>query len=326
MNHLQPITVAQYGIGPIGAEIARLLLTKGWVKIVGAVDIDPSKIGKDLGEVIGLGRAIGVPVTAELQGKPDVVCHSTGSRLRDVEGQLASLLERGCHVISTCEELSFPLDAGIRERLQHIARAANVALLGTGVNPGFVMDKLPLTLTSVCQEVRSVEIVRIQNASTRREPLQRKVGAGMTVDEFRAAVTAGKIKHMGLRESLMMVASGLGVDFLSVSEETIEPILTEREVVTQYLRVAPGQVAGVHQTIRGEGRINVSLELRMYVGAEDVAADRVIVRGVPDVEMEIKGGIHGDRATAAMVVNSIPRITQARCGVLTMDDIGISFR
>lgn len=326
MNHLQPITVAQYGIGPIGAEIARLLLTKGWVKIVGAVDIDPSKIGKDLGEVIGLGRAIGVPVTAELQGKPDVVCHSTGSRLRDVEGQLASLLERGCHVISTCEELSFPLDAGIRERLQHIARAANVALLGTGVNPGFVMDKLPLTLTSVCQEVRSVEIVRIQNASTRREPLQRKVGAGMTVDEFRAAVTAGKIKHMGLRESLMMVASGLGVDFLSVSEETIEPILAEREVVTQYLRVAPGQVAGVHQTIRGDGRINVSLELRMYVGAEDVAADRVIVRGVPDVEMEIKGGIHGDRATAAMVVNSIPRITQARCGVLTMDDIGISFR
>jgi 4-hydroxy-tetrahydrodipicolinate reductase len=326
MNHLQPITVAQYGIGPIGAEIARLLLTKGWVKIVGAVDIDPNKIGRDLGEVIGLGRAIGVPVTAELQGKPDVVCHSTGSRLRDVEGQLASLLERGCHVISTCEELSFPLDAGIRERLQHIARAANVALLGTGVNPGFVMDKLPLTLTSVCQEVRSVEIVRIQNASTRREPLQRKVGAGMTVDEFRAAVAAGKIKHMGLRESLMMVGSGLGVEFLSVSDETIEPILAEREVVTQYLRVAPGQVAGVHQTIRGEGRINVSLELRMYVGAEDVAADRVIVRGVPDVEMEIKGGIHGDRATAAMVVNSIPRITQARCGVLTMDDIGISFR
>ncbi|MDQ3282502.1 MAG: dihydrodipicolinate reductase [Acidobacteriota bacterium] len=326
MNQLQPITVAQYGIGPIGAEIARLLLTKPWVRVVGAVDIDPEKIGKDLGTVIGLGREIGVTVTNELQGKPDVVCHSTGSRLRDVAAQLQSILERGSHVVSTSEELSFPLDAPIREQLQHVARAANVALLGTGVNPGFVMDKLPLTITSVCQEVKSVEILRIQNASTRREPLQRKVGAGMTVDEFRTAVGAGRIKHMGLKESLMMVGNGLGVEFESVSEEVIEPIVAEREVVTQYLKVAPGEVAGVHQTIYGKGRIDVSLELRMYVGAEDVAADKVIVRGVPDIEMTIKDGVHGDRATAAMVVNSIPRIVQARCGVLTMDDIPVSYR
>jgi 2,4-diaminopentanoate dehydrogenase len=324
--NVKSISVAQYGIGPIGAEIARLLLTKPWIKVVGAVDIDPAKIGKDLGEVIGLGRTIGVPVTAELQGKPDVVCHSTGSRLREVSAQLESLLGRGCHVVSTCEELSFPLDGEIRERLQQVARAANVALLGTGVNPGFVMDKLPLTITSVCQDVKSVEIIRIQNASTRREPLQRKVGAGMTTEEFRAAVDAGKIKHMGLRESLMMVGSGLGVEFESVTDEKIQPIVAESEVVTQYLRVAPGQVAGVHQTIHGTGRINVSLELRMYVGAEAVAADKVIVRGVPDVEMTIKDGVHGDRATAAMVVNSIPRIVQARTGVLTMDDISISYR
>jgi len=324
--NMQPISVAQYGIGPIGAEIARVLLTKPWVKLVAAVDIDPNKIGKDLGDVIGLGRQTGVIVTSELQVKPDVVCHSTGSRLRDVAGQLEALLSRGCHVVSTCEELSFPLDVEIRERLQQVARAANVALLGTGVNPGFVMDKLPLTVTSVCQDIKSVEIIRIQNASTRREPLQRKVGAGMTVDEFRAAVDAGKIKHMGLKESLILVGNGLGVEFDSVTDEKIEPIVAEREIVTQYLKVAPGEVAGVHQTIYGKGRIDVSLELRMYVGAEDVAADRVIVHGVPDVEMTIKGGVHGDRATAAMVVNSIPRIVKARHGVLTMDDIPISYR
>ena len=323
---LQPVTVAQYGIGPIGAEIARLLLTKKWVRLAGAVDIDPNKAGKDVGEVIGLGRSAGVTVTPSLQGRPDVICHSTGSRLRDVAPQLRALLEAGCHVVSTCEELSFPLDAALREELQQVARANNVTLLGTGVNPGFVMDKLPLTVTSVCQDIQSVEIVRIQNASTRREPLQRKVGAGMTTEEFRAAVDAGKIKHMGLKESLMMVGNGLGVEFEEVSEETIEPIVATREIVTQYLKVAPGQVAGVHQTIFGRGRINVSLELRMYVGAEDVAADRVVVRGTPDVEMEIKGGIHGDRATAAMVVNAIPRVISARPGVLTMDDIAISFR
>jgi 4-hydroxy-tetrahydrodipicolinate reductase len=131
---------------------------------------------------------------------------------------------------------------------------------------------------------------------------------------------------MGLRESLMLVGNGLGVEFDSVSDEKIEPIVADREITTQYLKVAPGQVAGVHQTIRGKGRIDVSLELRMYVGAEAVAADRVIVRGVPDVEMTIKDGVHGDRATAAMVVNSIPRIAQARAGVLNMDDISISYR
>ena len=325
-SHRPPLTVAQYGIGPIGAEIARLLLTKSWVKVVAAVDIDPNKIGKDLGEVIGLDRKVGVIVTSELQTKPDVVCHSTGSRLRDVADQLKQLMNRGCHVVSTCEELSFPLDAEIREELMQVARAANVTLLGTGVNPGFVMDKLPLTVTSVCQDVKSLEIIRIQNASTRREPLQRKVGAGMTAEEFRAAVDAGKIKHMGLKESLMMVGNGLGVEFDHVTDEVIEPIIADREIVTQYLKVAPGQVAGVHQTIEGMGRINVSLELRMYVGAEAVAADRVIVHGVPDVEMEIKHGVHGDRATAAMVVNAIPRVVQARPGVLTMDDISISFR
>src|SRR5215213_3220659 len=124
MNQMQPITVAQYGIGPIGAEIARLLFTKPWIKVVGAVDIDPGKIGKDLGEVIGLGRETGVKVTAELPGKVDVVCHSTGSRLSEVTGQLRSLLEKGSHVVSTCEELSFPLDKKIREELQHAARSA----------------------------------------------------------------------------------------------------------------------------------------------------------------------------------------------------------
>jgi hypothetical protein len=326
MNSLPPISVAQYGIGPIGAEITRLLLTKPWVKLVSAVDIDPNKIGRDVGEVIGLGREVGVKVTGEIQGKPEVVCHSTGSRLRDVSGQLQDLLGRGCHVVSTCEELSFPLDASIRESLQKVARSKNVTLLGTGVNPGFVMDKLPLTVTSVCQQIESVQIIRIQNASTRREPLQRKVGAGMTPEEFRAAVASGKIKHMGLRESLMMVGNGLGVEFDSVSDEAIEPIVAEREIKTEYLTCAPGQVAGVHQTIYGKGRINVSLELRMYVGAEDVASDRVIITGVPNVEMVIKDGVHGDRATAAMVVNAIPRVIQARPGVLTMDDIPISFR
>lgn len=327
MVSLQPISVVQYGLGPIGAEIARLLLTKSWVRFAGAVDIDPAKVGRDAGEVIGLGRNLGVKVTPSIEGKADVVVHSTGSRLRDVKEQLLTLLGTGSHVVSTCEELSFPLDTAIREELQRVARANNVTLLGTGVNPGFVMDKLPLTLTSVCQSVESIEVNRVVDASQRREPLQRKVGAGMTREQFNARVQEGKIKHMGLRESLFMIANGLGLELDEVSDEQILPVMAEERVITKYLQVEPGQVAGVHQVIRGQksGKLRLSLDIRMYVGARD-PRDEVIVKGTPDLKMRIEGGVHGDRATAAIAVNAIPRVVAARPGVLTMDDIPISFR
>lgn len=322
-----PVTVAQFGLGPIGAEIARLILAKPWLKLVAAVDIDPAKIGRDVADILGIGQPTGVLVTRELQTRPVVVCHSTGSRLRDVESQLVKLLENGSHVVSTCEELAFPLDATIRESLQKAARQANVTLLGTGVNPGFVMDKLPLTLSAVCQDVREIEVLRIVDASKRREPLQRKVGAGMSPGEFAAAVNEGRIKHMGLRESLMMIANGLNFVLTEVSEEEIRPMIAEQPIRTEYLEVAAGEAAGVHQTISGsdaEGR-KLSLDIRMYVGAAN-PADTVHIKGIPDVTMTIAGGIHGDRATAAMVVNAIPRVIAGRAGVLTMDDIPVSYR
>ena len=327
MTHLHPIPVAIYGIGPIGAEIARLMLTKPWLRVVAAVDIDPEKIGKDLAEVIGLPEKTGVIVSSKLEGKPEVVAHSTGSRLIEVEGQLLELLSGGSHVVSTCEELAFPLHPTIRESLQKTARAANVTLLGTGVNPGFVMDKLPLTLTAVCQQVKSVTVHRVVNASLRREPLQRKVGAGQSVAEFEQNVAAEKLKHMGLRESLMMIANGLNVELDSVSDEVIQPVIAKTKIKTDYFEVAAGQVAGVHQTITGSQRdgIRITLDIQMFVGAEK-AGDRVEIEGVPNVSMFIDGGVHGDRATAAMVVNSIPRVIPARPGVLTMDDIAVSFR
>ena len=324
---VKPISIAQYGLGPIGAEIARLILTKPWAKLVAVVDIDPAKVGRDAGEVIGLGRPIGVPVTATLGSKVDVVVHSTGSRLRDVREQLLALLGAGSHVVSTCEELSFPIDVDIREELQRAARANNATLLGTGVNPGFVMDKLPLTLTSVCQSVDSVEVIRVVDASQRREPLQRKVGAGMTREHFNQQVRAGTIKHMGLKESLLLIANGLGAELDEVSEERILPVMAEQRTVTQFMQVEPGQVAGVHQTIHGsmKGRLRIGLDIKMFVGARD-PHDEVIVKGVPDLRARIDGGVHGDRATVAMAVNAIPRVMVARPGVLTMDDIPISFR
>ena len=321
------IPVAVYGLGPMGAEIVRVIASKPWLRLIAAIDHDAGKLGREVAEVVRLPQPLGVVVTDQITARPEVICHSTGSTLAQVEQQLRQLLSGGSHVISTCEELAFPLDSAIRTELQKAARAANVTLLGTGVNPGFVMDKLPLTLTAVCQEISSIEVHRVVNASLRREPLQRKIGAGLTREEFASAIADGKIRHIGLRQSLALIADGLNLELDHIDDELIEPVITGTRLRSDVMDIPSGRVAGIHQRIRGERRgvTEIVLDLRVYVGAEH-AGDRIEIRGVPDISVSIAGGIHGDRATAAMVVNAIPRVIAARPGVLTMDDIPISHR
>jgi 4-hydroxy-tetrahydrodipicolinate reductase len=262
-----------------------------------------------------------------LKAPADVVVHSTSSYLQDVAEQLFACLGQGLNVISTCEELAYPFHKHpkLSEQLDRMARGRGVAILGTGVNPGFVMDKLALTLAAACQRVYSVSVRRTVNASLRRLPLQKKVGAGMTAEEFRRQVDAGKIKHHGLPESTAMIADSLGLPFDNITE-TIDPILATETVSTQYLEVPPGRVAGVHQLAqaRSAGELMVTLELKMYVGAED-PADEVAIHGVPDVSFKIPGGTHGDLATAAVVVNCLPALLEAQPGLRTSRDIPMCY-
>lgn len=322
-----PVSVAVVGLGPMGAEIVRVIASKRWARLVAAVDHDPAKLGRDVSEIVRLAEPLGVAVTGDLPEQVDVVCHATSSSLAASEEQLIAFLQRGAEVISTCEELAFPLDFEVAARLEAAAKAADRTVLGTGINPGFVMDKLPLTMSAVCQEITALEIHRVVNASLRREPLQRKIGAGMTPEEFREAVAAGTIRHVGLRQSLAMIAHGLGVNLDWTSEETIQPVLAGTHVYTDTLEVKPGRVAGIQQKLSGgkRGQIEILLDLRMYVGAEH-AGDRIEIRGIPDLSLTLAGGIHGDRATAALVVNAIPRVRDARPGLITMDDLPISHR
>jgi 4-hydroxy-tetrahydrodipicolinate reductase len=326
------IRVIQYGIGPIGASIVRLMRQKNSLEIVGAIDTDAKKVGRDLGEVVGASDAPwGILVSADaasVLAKPaDVVVHSTSSYLTSVMDQLLACLGAGLCIVSTCEELAYPFrkHPQLSKTLDEAAKEEGVALLGTGVNPGFVMDKLPLTLSAVSQWVDWVSAVRIVDASKRRLPLQKKIGAGMTPDEFRAQVGAGVIKHHGLPESIAMVADGLGFSLDDVSE-TIEPMIAEEVIKTEFLEVEPGQVAGVHQMGRGTaaGQEKIFMELKMYVGAKN-PADTVVLKGDPNLTLTIPGGTHGDVATAAVVVNAIPSILAANAGLRTSRDLPLSF-
>ena len=326
---MRPVKIVQYGVGPIGVEVAKYALKKKGTEFVGAVDIDPNKVGKDLGEFT-VGHKIGVTITDDAEEllkrtKPDVVLHSTSSYLRDVKGQLLQIMKSGSDIVSTCEELSYPFlkNGKIAKELDAKARRNKVTVLGTGVNPGFVMDTLVLTTTGVCQDVKKLRASRIQDASYRRLPFQKKIGAGLTPAEFESKVAEGTIKHVGFPESVAMIAAGLGWK-LDRIEEKIESKVADRAVESQYLKIEPGQVAGLNQTASGiidEEQV-IILNLQAYLGCPD-SREWIVIDGQPPIDLTIKGGVHGDVATAAVVVNCIPRVLNSEAGLMTMKDLPV---
>jgi hypothetical protein len=326
------IRAIQYGVGPIGASIVRLLRTKKSIEVIGAIDSDPAKAGRDLGEVAGAADAPwGILITSDaaamLGESADVVVHSTATLLPQVADQLMACLAAESCVVSTCEELAYPFRKypELAAKLDAEAKTWGVALIGTGVNPGFVMDKLLLTLSAAAQQIEVARAIRIVDAAERRLPLQKKIGAGMSVEEFRAQAAAGVIKHHGLPESVAMVSDALGLEVDEITE-TIDPVVARERVKTGFLEVAPGQAAGVHQIARGTaaGKEKIYMELQMYVGAAE-PGDTVEIIGDPNLKLTIPGGTHGDVATAAVVVNSIPTILDAPAGLRTSRDLPMCF-
>ncbi|HOD34940.1 MAG TPA: hypothetical protein PLR20_02570 [Syntrophales bacterium] len=328
MGLRKKILAIQYGLGPIGIETARLVLRKTGMEIVGAVDISRDLAGKDLGEILGFGDKTGIIVTDNAKAlfskvKADVVIHTAGSRIKKIFPQLEEIINAGLNVISSSEELLFPLkgNAGLAEKIDKLARMKNVTVLGTGVNPGFVMDALPLFLSAVCQEVRKIRVERVVDAGTRRYPLQKKIGAGMTTQMFHEKISRKELGHVGLLESLYLVAQKLGMGLDDVIE-TIDPVVAEKAVKTQYFSLKRGDVAGIKHIARGirGGEVIITLDLRMYIGADD-PHDAVHIVGTPEIRLRIEGGIAGDQATAAVLVNSIKTVVGAKPGLTTVSDL-----
>jgi hypothetical protein len=322
------LRVVVCGLGPIGSGIARVALDTVGLQVVGAADLSPDKAGKDLGLVLGLAKRLRLKVEGDLgrlarRSRAEVALLSTTSSAKAIRPQVEALVSQGMHVVTTCEELAFPTPATVASfrAIDRLARKKRVSVLGTGVNPGYAMDALVLMLTAPCLRVERVSVTRVVDASTRRLPLQRKVGAGLNLSQFRRAITEGTVRHVGLTESAHMIAAGLGFRLERI-DETIEPAIAPRDLDTEYLRIPAGAAAGVKQTARGyrDGQLAVSLDLQMYVGAE-APRDHVLIDGVPPIEVTIAGGVAGDAATAAIVVNAIPKLLQAPAGLVTMLDL-----
>ncbi len=321
------IRVIHFGLGSIGSGMARMIAARSDFQIVGAIDIDPDKRGKDLGQVVGLNRNLGVKISDDapkaLKTKADIVVHSTGSYLDQVEPQLTAIIRARHNVVSTCEELAEPwTQAKIANRLDALAKKNGVTVLGTGINPGFIMDTLPIFLTGLCQEVKGVRVSRSVDASERRQQLQEKIGTGLTVEEFKVRAGKKEIRHVGLAQSVSLIARTLGWK-LSRIEETIEPVIAQQLVRTEYFKVAPGRVTGVRQLGYGikSGQRVIELDLQISVDAGE-NLDEVWIDGIPEIRSVVHG-VHGDLSTAAIAANAIRRVVAAPPGLVTMTDLPI---
>jgi len=322
------IRVMHVGLGPIGAAVAGQLLVRRGFQIVGAVDVDPEKVGRDLAEVLGLGRQLRIRVSDSIRStirktRPDVAVLCTSSSLRVVSRQFEEVLAHRVPIVTTTEEAAYPArsNRAVARRIDAAARKANVAVLGTGVNPGFTMDALPIALSAVCERVDRIEVERVQDARIRRLPFQQKIGAGLTRQQFQTRVEAGTVRHVGFTESIQMIADAMGWRLDRIVDRVV-PRMAPDPVRSDFVEVAAGQVCGLIQT--GAGYVGddpkVSLRLEAYLGAPE-SYDAVLIEGSPRIYSKIEGGVHGDIATASITVNSIPAVIAAAPGFHTMRDM-----
>src|SRR5215813_1365740 len=283
------IRVMHFGLGPIGVAVVKQFASRRGFKIVGAVDIDPAKAGRDLGEVAGVGRALRIKVSPDAKktikaAKPDVVVLCTLSSMKKVLPQMEEILKLKIPIVSTTEELAYPTGPNMKyaRAIHQWAKSAKVAVLGTGVNPGFTMDALPITLTGVCERFDSIRVDRIQDARVRRLPFQQKIGAGLTREQFQKKVDDASVRHVGLAESVSMIADAMGWTLDRITDE-IQPKIATQTVASEFLAVDPGYVCGIVQDGVGyrDGKAVITLHMEAYLGAPE-SFDAIQIAGSPN--------------------------------------------
>ena len=324
------IKIAQFGLGPIGLETLKLAAQKPWAKIIGGIDINPALAGRSLAELTGVENLRDAKVYCSLDellvhAKPDVIFHTAVSKIRLAIAQVEPMARAGISVVSSCEELLYPAlrEPDMARQLDDTCKKYGARVLGTGVNPGFVMDVLPVCLTGVCRNVSAIHIQRVVNAATRRGPLQKKIGSGLAPAEFECLFAEGKAGHAGLKESVALIAHCLGWN-ISELTETCHAVIADHDIKTPHVEVKRGQCCGLHQ--RGEAKVDgvlrLTLDLKMYLDAPN-PHDACQIEGEPSLKMMIDGGVAGDAATVASLVNAAPRVLKAPPGLLLMTDIGV---
>jgi len=325
--------IIQVGLGPMGKIITKLLLQRKNISLRGVIDIDPLLVGKELSEVLDIEKKLDLTIESDLDSilsreNADVVIIATSSSLEKIVPTIESAVKSGSNVISICEELSYPFQYHTErvKKLDDLAKSNNVTIVGTGINPGYLMDLLPIVLTAPCQTVKSIKVTRMMNSAKRRVPFQKKIGTGLSIDEFHKKISNKEITgHVGLTQSIQMIISALGIEYDEIVELPPQEIIAEKELTTSYGEIVPeGYICGLQSKAyaKKEGREIILLDFIAYAGEHD-EYDSVLIEGIPSIHQKIIGGVHGDLGTSAIVANLIPKVIDARTGLLTMKDLPV---
>jgi 2,4-diaminopentanoate dehydrogenase len=330
---MKSIRILQWGLGAMGSGMARLMLDKQGLQIVAAVDGRPDYIGKDLGDVLNLGKSLGVKVTNKPEDvlkkeNVDIVIIATTSWVKDQMADLRKILSAGINCISIAEEMAVPeaQNPELAKELDELAKKHGVSILGTGVNPGFVLDALVVTLTGGSHSVERIEASRVNDLSPYGPTVMNTQGVGTTPEAFRAGVADGSIVgHVGFPESIRMIsdALGLGVDRI---EQSREPIISKVYRETPHVKVQPGMVAGcAHIGVGYNGsreviRLVHPQQIHPHLENQDTG-DYIHIYGKPEIHMAINPEIKGGIATEGIAVNMIPHVVAATPGLKRMIDL-----
>jgi len=320
---MNPIPVIHFGLGPIGQQIGRTVANEPRLISVGAVDINPELQKLTLKQVCDadLPDLPIVPSLAQVDAPQGaVVLQATVSKLEQARDQLMEAIARGYNVVSTCEELVWPWEdhPDLARELDEAARKAGVTLLGVGINPGMIMDTLPVLVSRITTGIESVHVARFVDVLERRIPLQEKNGLGKDPAWVQEQLDKGAIGHVGLRDSLFMLAAGLGWELDVVAVES-KPIVATEPIESGLGWIEPGQCIGIRQEAQGliAGEPRITMELVMEAGVEGGSRDETFITGDQTLHLKLTG-VHGDKATAALIVNQALHVPAMPAGLQTM--------
>jgi len=329
------LKVAVLGTGQMGSGIVKLLLRKKGVELVGVCGRRADRAGVDVGEALGLDEKMGLALTADLSGmlssaKPDVVIQATCSKVEQAADEIKAAVRAGANVISIAEEMSYPFyeAPGLSAEIHRLAVENKVTVTGTGINPGFVLDLLVISLTGVCFHVESITAKRVNDLSPYGPSVLQTQGVGITPEAFAKGVADGSVVgHFGFPESISMIAKALGWQIDKI-EQMREPIVSKVHRDTEFVNIEPGLTAGCPHTASGymDGKpvIHLIHPQQVHPHLENVqTGDSIEIKGEPDVRFSSGPEIPGGIGTIALAVNMIPQVIAGLPGLKTMADLPV---
>lgn len=335
---MEKIKVIIWGFGAMGSGMADMLLEKDGVDIVGVCDLDPKKVGKSIFDLLEAEKGENPEVKVEediekiiSENEADVALLATDSFTERAFDKIKLCLESGINVVSTAEEMAYPQAQSpkLSEKMDKIAKENGVSVLGTGINPGLIMDLLVVMLTGACKDVEHIKAERVNDLSPFGPAVMEEQGVGTTVEEFKKGAEDGSIAgHVGFHESIQMIADALGLELDRPISQDKKPIVSNVDRKAPYAEVEAGNVAGVNMTGHGmiDGEKMIEMVHPQQVEPQEEGqetGDYINIKGTPDINMSIKPETPGGIGTIAMCVNMIPHVINASSGLKTMLDLPV---